>query len=282
MSTIATDEGFFQTAAGRKLFYRMWQPTPCKALVVIAHGFGEHGGRYSKLAQTLAQRQLAVACADLWGHGRSDGRRGDIERFGQYVDDLDALAAELFLPRSQQKGVALFGHSFGALVAIHWALRNPQTLRSLILQSPLLKVGFPVPQWKIRLADITRRYWPTLALSNSLDPRWLSHDPAVVQQYRDDPLVHHRITLRAYEALQGAMQQGREQAARVDTPTLVLYGLADQVVSVTACQHFAAQLVCEKRIVEFPDCYHELHHEPALPHVLEELSGWVDAHPPRP
>lgn len=280
MHALHADEGFFQGPAHRKLFYRMWQPTPCKALVIIVHGFGEHGGRYSALAQALGQQHhMAVACADLWGHGRSDGRRGDIERFEQYLDDLDALTAGVFLPRSRQERCAVFGHSFGGLAAIHWALRTPHTLRSLTIQSPLLKVAFPVPSWKIRFADIARRYWPTLSLSNSLDSSWLSHDPAVAQQYRDDPLVHHRITLRAYAALQGAMRHATEHAARVAIPTLVLYGSADRVVSVAACRNVAEALTCEKHVIEFPDCYHELHHEPVFPRVIEELSRWVDAHP---
>ena len=280
MSTVQTDEGFFRNpTSDHSLFYRLWQPAASKALVVIVHGFGEHSGRYAALAHALAQRQLAVACADLWGHGRSAGRRGDSERFGQYLDDLEALTAQTFLPRTRKEGFAIFGHSFGGLAAIHWALRNPQRLRCLMLQSPLLGVGFPVPRWKARLAELIRRWWPTLAFPTGLDPRGLSHDPAVVQRYRDDPLIHDRITLRSYDALETAMQQGIEQATRIATPTLLLYGSEDHVISLTACQAFAAQLTCEKRVIDFPDCYHELHHEPALPRVIEEISGWVHAHP---
>lgn len=276
---VANSEGFFQHGTTRrKLFYRLWEPLQCHALVIIIHGFGEHSGRYAALAQALAQHGLGVACPDLWGHGRSDGRRGDIGSFAQYLEDLDALTSQVFLARFSQRPVAVFGHSFGGLVAIHWALRSPDLLRCLILQSPLLEVGFPVPKWKERLIGFLGRLWQGFPLPIGLDPVWLSHDATVVQQYRQDPLVHSRISARGHRALQGAMRQALDQAKDVSLPTLLLYGGADRVVSVKACQAFFERLACEKRAVDFPDCYHELHHEAVQPRVVELVSEWVQAH----
>ena len=38
------------------------------------------------------------------------------------------------------------------------------------------------------------RLAPQLAVGNGLKPKWISHDPRVVQAYIDDPLVHDRVT----------------------------------------------------------------------------------------
>lgn len=261
-----------------QLFYRFWEPDLIRGAVVIVHGFGEHGGRYADLAQALAERGLTVACPDLWGHGRSSGQRGDIEHFDQYLDDLETFADQAIVARMPQGPCAAFGHSFGGLVTAQWAIRNPARFRSIILQAPLLGVGFPVPRWKERLAIVLNAWWPRVALPIGLDPAWLSRDVSVVERYRRDPLVHNRMTLRGYAALAQAMRQAFGDVAKLTAPTLLLYGTADRVVSLKACQEFFEALVCEKRLVSFPDCYHELHHEPACSKVLEELVRWVHAH----
>jgi len=279
MEAVQAHEAVFQhSPSGRALFYRLWQSEKPKGLVVIVHGFGEHGGRYEPLAHALAEAGLTVACPDLWGHGRTAGRRGDIDRFDRYLDDLEILTSQVFIAQTGQPRFGVFGHSFGGLVAIHWALRQPSSLRCLILQSPLLGVGFPLPQWKERLAGALRRVWPRLSLPIGLDPAWLSHDPAIAQRYQQDPLVHNRISLRCYQTLQVMMPQALERARGIITPTLVLYGSDDRVVSVKACQECFEKLACEKRLVGFPGCYHELHHESVMPSVVEEVLQWVQAH----
>ena len=278
-----TSPGAFRNPQGRSLAYRLWQPPSCNALVVIVHGFGEHAGRYEPFARALMAHQIAVACPDLWGHGQSGGRRGDIARFDDYLNDLDAFMSQVLTTRMIPSAFTIFGHSFGGLAAIHWALRKPQAAQALILQSPLLDVGFPVPPWKARLIRGLAPWWPTFPVSMGLDPAWLSHDPAIVQRYRDDPLVHHRITLRCAVALQDAMHHAMDRASHVTLPTLLLYATADRVVSGSACQRFAERLHCEKRVMSFSDCYHELHHESVQPTIVEEIVRWVQAHgsPPR-
>ena len=245
---------------------------------MLVHGFGEHGGRYDAFARQLAAQGLTVACPDLWGHGRSSGRRGDIVRFADYVEDLDAFTRQVSAPLNPAARMAVFGHSFGGLVAVHWAIQGPRPWSCIILQSPLFGVGFPVPQWKARLSRMLGEVWPTLSMPTGLNPAWLSRDLDVARRYRNDPLVHHRITARGYAALQEAMQQAGASAERLTLPTLVLYGTADRVISVAACEAFAARMTCEKRIMGFPDCYHELHHESVASDVVGRIVEWIRAH----
>src|SRR5262249_38513348 len=57
-------------------------------LVVVIHGYGEHGGRYLHLPHFLKQTYDSFYCLDLRGHGRSEGLRGHVERFDHYVADV--------------------------------------------------------------------------------------------------------------------------------------------------------------------------------------------------
>ncbi|MBI3324429.1 MAG: lysophospholipase [Candidatus Omnitrophica bacterium] len=262
--------------SGHRVFYRCWRPSETRATVMLIHGFAEHSGRYASLAQALGQRQIAVLAPDLRGHGRSDGGRGDVANFEQYVTDLQGLLEQLALPG--EAGLALVGHSFGALVAIHWALREAGRFRTLCLQSPLLEIAFPIPGWKREIARRLRPIWPTLRLPSGIDPRWVSRDRAVVEAYRRDPFVHRVISLRAYLAMTEAMRQALAAAPQLTPPTLLVYGEDDHIVSTAACRAFFERLTCQKRLVSYPQAFHELHHEPVRNAVIDELARWITAH----
>ena len=76
----AREDVWIDPVSGRRLAYRLWWPERVRALMVLLHGFGEHSGRYAPFAQQLVKQGIVVAAPDLWGHGRSDGARGDFQQ----------------------------------------------------------------------------------------------------------------------------------------------------------------------------------------------------------
>lgn len=277
MSEVAYHEGSWAgQRCKRSLSYRMWLPPHAtgRALLVIIHGFGEHSGRYQGMASQLATHGLCVACADLPGHGRSEGRRGDIPHIGALIQDLKALAEERFLRKCGQTRYTLFGHSFGGLVAIRWALGGPSALERFIVQSPLLEVGFPIPRWKTSLSAALAACWPTASFSMNLDLGAISADPVVVEAYRTDPLVHHVMTARTYHAILLERDAAFERASALHVPLLLLLGTADRIISIDAARRWFDRVACEKSLVEFPGCYHELHHEPVKDDVMRLVCTW--------
>lgn len=261
------------------LYFRLWEPPDgVRHWLILIHGFGEHGGRYDTFVQMVTEQGIGVACADLWGQGRSGGRRGDIERLEQYVDDLEAWVEHLLAQERISKPLSIFGHSLGGLLAGLWLLRRAERFACAVIQSPLLGIGVPVPAWKRRLADWIGRRWPTVALPIGLDPTWLSRDPAIVRAYRRDPLVHGQMTARCYHSLHEAMSRLLAQASQLSVPVLLLTGQADRVISHAACQRFFDALHGEKRHIAFPDCFHELHHEPVLDEIIRLIVQWLTTH----
>src|SRR5205085_1469132 len=60
-----------------------------RGVLVIAHGFGEHGGCYGHVAETLGPAlELDVVSPDQRGHGRSPGRRGLVRQYDELIDDV--------------------------------------------------------------------------------------------------------------------------------------------------------------------------------------------------
>jgi alpha-beta hydrolase superfamily lysophospholipase len=140
-----------------------------------------------------------------------------------------------------------------------------------------LEVGFRLPALKQVAAEILSRCWPTAPLPMNLNSAWLSHDPAIVTGYQTDPLVHNRMTARSYRAILQARDEAMARTSSLHQPVLLLCGAQDRVIAVEAAQRWFERLTCEKRQVIFPDCYHELHHEPVFPDVVRLVREWVES-----
>ena len=85
-------ESSFAGAGGVEIFRRAWLPDgEPTAVVAIAHGAGEHSGRYGHVAGRLTRDGYAVYAIDHRGHGRSQGPRALVDRMDNTVADLDKL-----------------------------------------------------------------------------------------------------------------------------------------------------------------------------------------------
>ncbi len=93
-------------------------PTSC---LLVLHGLAEHCGRYASTMESLAVSGIACFAYDQRGHGRSPGRRGDIQRFSEFADDFRTIRAGI---AHRYPGLPTFawGHSLGAIVVILAAL----------------------------------------------------------------------------------------------------------------------------------------------------------------
>src|SRR6478672_8646198 len=96
--------------------------------VVLLHGLLGSPAYLEGLAGALARDGRRVLMPDLFGHGGS-GRLSPFT-FARAADLLAAAAGRLGAEQP-----AVFGHSFGTPLAVHWAARHPA--RSLVAASPV-------------------------------------------------------------------------------------------------------------------------------------------------
>jgi alpha-beta hydrolase superfamily lysophospholipase len=277
MSAVA--DGTFSGVGGVPIYYQRTAPpaaTP-RGVVLIAHGYAEHLGRYGDLVAHLTARGLATAALDHRGHGRSGGARGHCRSFHEVVTDLRTLADQAGgwwpgVPR------ILFGHSMGGLIAILYLLCHPDTVGAGAVSAPALRLPESGPRALRWIANVLGRVAPRLPIRTSLDESALARDPAVGRAYVADPLVHRRATLGFVRALTAAQGIVRLEAPRLRVPLLLLQGDADRIVDPAGAREFAARLTCPHELVMLPGYYHELLNEP-IPErakVLALLDGWCD------
>ena len=276
MTSIATSDGL-------TLQLRSWSLAgPVRGTVIIVHGLGEHIGRYAHVAAYLNACGWAVVGYDQRGHGKSEGARGALAEPDSLLQDL-ALVIDTVRSASAQP-LLLLGHSMGGAVAgrfVAEALADApapwwRQLDGLVLSSPALDPGMN-PVQKLLLA-LTERIVPNLPLSNGLKAEWISCDPAVVEAYQGDPLVHDRITPRLVRFIVDSGALVRARAARWALPTLLLYAGADRCVAASGSDAFAKRAPkVALQNQRFETLSHEIFNEPEQLAVLAVLGQWLAA-----
>ena len=256
-------EDRFSARDGLGLYEQCWLPErEPGAAVVVVHGINEHGGRYARLAEDLNRRGYAVYTMDLRGHGRSDGDRALVRAFDEYLDDVEVLL-ERVAARQPGKPVFLFGHSMGGTVVALLGIMRPPKVRGLILSAPAVLIAggvFPVLR---RLASLASMVWPTLRLVR-LGCRFISRDPAVVEAFKNDPLVFHgRFPVRTGAEILRAAKCVQTGANRLALPLLILHGAGDFVTDPQGSRLLVARAgSADKTLRLYPGLYHEVFSEP--------------------
>ena len=262
---------------GHRLFARTWESSESTtAEVGIVHGMGEHSGRYVEVANYLCRAGYRVSSYDQRGHGRTEGRKGDVPRYEILLDDLDAFVSTL-TERNPDSKLYLYGHSFGGNVVLNYAIRRNPSLAGLVITSPLLRPARRPPLWKRIFAHTCYRIYPSLRLPMGVDPAGISHDRQIVQAYQDDPLNHAVISARlAVEAL-AAGEWALTHAEDLNIPLLLMHGTFDSITSPMASQEFAEKTDASCLFKLWPGLFHELHHEPERLEVLELIASWLQS-----
>ena len=275
-NTVKHGEGTFKGFNELELYEQWWAPAAGdpRAVLVIVHGLKDHSARYAEFADRLAQHGYAVRAFDLRGHGSSEGRRVFVNSFDEYTADLDT-----FVKRARLEGKPLFvlGHSMGGAIATDWVLTRKPALAGLLLSGAALKVDI---SW---FTSGTTRFlgtvFPTLAIF-SLDLDKFSRDPAVVGQCKADPLVDPgNGPARTARELLGAISFIGDHMEEVEAPLLVMHGGADAITPPEGSRELVKRSrSADKTLKIYDGLFHDLLHEPEKEQVMNDISGWLDAH----
>jgi lysophospholipase len=268
--------GSFQIPSTGELYTQQWTGPQPQIPLVLVHGGGEHSGRYDATVQRLIQEGIDVHAFDLPGHGRSSGLRGHIGRFDHYVAATLRFVHDVS-GRYQGKPPALLGHSLGGLIATFFAIRHPETIRCLVLSSPLWGLQVRVPPWKDLAARLVEPVWPSLTLHRPhIGGQILSHDPEAVARYDADPLNHPKASARFYVELRRRFRELPKALPHLRLPVLVLVAGADRVASSeTTARLFGSVGSRDKTLITYEGYFHELFNEVGKARVWQDLIDWL-------
>ncbi|MGE5406841.1 MAG: lysophospholipase [Methanosarcina sp.] len=245
-----------------------------KAVILMVHGIGEHIQRYSYWSDLFYAQNIAFAGVDLPGHGRSDGKRGKIRNYYILDEMIDVLLTTL---NKTFPGVPvyIYGHSLGGGIVLYYLLRKNPRIKGAIITSPSLKLAFQPAKAKLVLASVLKSLFPGLVQPSGLDVNALSHDPAIIEAYKNDPLVHDKVSVGLFMGTMTGASYSLAHAADLKVPTLLLHGSDDMICSPEGTREFASKAkMAELKIWE--GGFHELHNETFKNEVFAYILNWIN------
>ncbi len=258
------------------------QGTP-RGVVQLAHGVGEHAGRYGDLIAALTAAGFAVYADDHRGHGRTGLKQHseDPSRLGRLGKGglpatVDAVwqFTELIRAENANLPLILLGHSWGSFLAQMLVNDHAEAYDALVLSGSALRwpgslnSGDLNAPWKHK--DVT-------------GTEWLSTDAAVGQAFLDDPLTTSTPLLKLFGPIDAARLMGKpKRNLGRDIPTLLMVGRDDTVGGPVSVHKLADAYRTRSGFTDvttfvYPDMRHEIFNEVDRARVFADLLAWLDA-----
>ncbi len=279
--------GNFARPDGTSLSTFRWQPDTEqeRALIVLAHGYGEHAERYTHVAEYLTQQGYLIQSLDHRGHGETHRQQsartplGYYEQFRVLVDDLNAVVQMTHSARPDVP-LFLFGHSMGGLMAAYAAILDPAPLQGLILSAPAIVASADVPTAQKLIGRGLSRIAPRAGAVPRVNSKWLSRNSAVGEAYDADPKVSHtKMTARVGVEMINAGDYVLDNADKLTLPVLIMHGSSDQIVNPKASQLLYNRIRSQDKTLKIYDgFYHESLNEIGQERALADLASWLADH----
>ncbi len=267
--------GHFINHHGVKLIMRRWVPAHPKALMILLHGFGDHSRRHRDFAAHFMSKGYAVAAFDQPGHGESAGRRGDVETFEDWHLNAHDFVREMRTAFPDGVPIIVVGHSVGGAVALECAVRCKPDVAAFVISAPALRIR--VAQWKIVAGKILPYLCPLCRGSTGIAPENISRVPSVVEEYAIDPLVIHRLTLRAWRAMILYLEKVRGLAEKVHGNILIFQECDDPVCDAGTTEDFYRRMPKDDaRLILYDGAYHEPMNDAIREQVYSDVERWLE------
>lgn len=268
-------------SAGIELFCRLWKPTESspRAVVFLAHGYGEHIAYYEGLATTLVKESYLVFAHDHVGHGQSGGVRVHIDSVDDYVKDVVAHFEKVAQEVPADLPRFIVGHSMGGTIAIKTAMCNPQMFHGVVLIAPAVVISPEVATpMRIFFVKIVSRLIPQFPVA-PIEWNMVTRNPEMVEKYSHDPLCHQgKVKAKWALAMYNALQEINNNLTNVEWPFLVLHGSDDKITNVSGSKLlFDLASSRDKQIKIHEEASHNLLQEldDVRSAVLAEVAAWI-------
>lgn len=277
---LSRKEFLFESPKGHQLHGVLVDTDAPQGLICITHGQGEYTGSYHRLIKALEPLNLRILLWDMYGHGKSQGKRGTVPDFEVFIEDQ----AE-FLKIAQDHSIPRFptfalGHSLGALVLTKCLLQNTGfSPTAVVLSAPFFGLELKVPFIKDLAALAMGKVFPSVTMGNEIPDSNLTRDPEVLEEYSKDMFRHHRISPMVYLGSLAAHRFVQNRAPLFNHNFLMQIPEHDPVVSSEANIRFFDQSRSTRKELKIykgrkHEIYNDLDREEVFTDLIKFLSGF--------
>lgn len=268
---------FSFSSNGQDFHAQKWMAANTQAVCCIVHGHGEHIARYDHVATYLNGQGITCVGFDLYGHGKTNFKKGHWPSYEAVLDSIETLIAE-GKKLSPGKPVFLYGHSMGGNLVANFVLRRKPEINGLILSAPWFRLAFTPSSTDLFLAKMMLNIYPSFTQGTKLDATAISRDQKEVDKYVADPLVHDLVSPVMFTSTHQAGLWALEHAGELSVPVLHMHGDADRLTSFEASKEFAAQAGGgDVTFQAYEGYFHEMHNESPENRkpVLKLMGDWM-------
>jgi alpha-beta hydrolase superfamily lysophospholipase len=268
-------EETFDGVGGLRIFFRSWRPKEhSRGVMILIHGFNAHGAYMEWAGRQLSANGFAVYALDLRGRGKSEGERFYVDKFSDYLEDVDKLVK---IAKSRNPGLSLYvlGHSAGGVIAASYVSEHQNEIAGLICESFAFDVGLPDAVSVIfkGLSHLTP-HLHVFALKNAD----FSRDPEAVERMNQDPLIakESQPAETAAELLKAA-EHLRENMPNFKVPVLIIHGTADKATRPEGSEYFYNTAASkDKTLMLYQGHFHDLLNDVDKEVVMADIKKWLD------
>ncbi len=298
---------------GEIICYYKWEaldPKKIRGIIQIAHGIGEHAGRYDRIAHRLQKEGFVIYANDHRAHGKT----AEIKRlYGYYdgenyfrdaVNDMHSLS-ELMKEENPNARFILFGHSMGSLLSRKYVLKYGDEIDALILSGTanfIKGLGhFGLASTKLVSAlrgrersnetlrtiffdEFNKKFKP-----NRTDLDWISSDDEAVDAFESDPYRIENFSIGVFADILTHSRELNKSTAFAKTPDelpiLIFSGDKDPVgemgKGVTKVAANYKKYGNENLTFNlYEGGRHEMLNEKNSEEVEADIIAWIDSHIP--
>ncbi len=273
------EKAHFVAADGAVLPVRAWLPQgePAKAVIVALHGFNDYSRFFTAPGQYLSRQGIACYAYDQRGFGDAPGW-GLWPGVEAYAADLQEFVAQV---RLRHPGIPLYvlGESMGAAVAIVAMTSNrPPDADGLILSSPAVWGRATMPWYQNLLLETLSHTVPWLRLTGEGLKIIASDNIEMLRGLGRDPLVIKATRVDAIYGLANLMDEALENAGKLTTATLVLYGERDQVIPRDPVKRMLERMgdSPQTRAAFYENGYHLLLRDLHAETPWRDIASWIE------
>ena len=257
------------SADGTKLTLHRWNEQGDQNIFLL-HGYVGHGDRFHTLAEALVQQGYRVTALDFRGHGQSEGKRGDIDMWIRYQEDILAAVAtirEPFIAIAQGSG------ALALLSTLQGSITPP--IKGIILSNPLLGVLHPPSLIQKLIIRLGKRSRLTRYTHHRFRWEQLAFDASVVQSYQSDPLVFSKTSLRFIQGTLCAQNSIQNHAQYYQSPLLMLLSSNDSIADPQQALDFFDQYAGARTQKIYNKSAHLLLEDTEKEQVFSDIITWL-------
>lgn len=260
-----------------EFFGQSWQPEKIEAVLAVVHGMGEHSGRYgTHFADAFCKKNIAVIAFDQYGHGKTEGKRGHTPGYNKNLESITKLL-QISKETFGDVPTFLYGHSMGGNLVANYVLKKPSHIKGALISSPMLRLAFTPPAWKMKVGGLLRNIYPSFSENTGLEVEAVSRDEIEIEKYKSDPLNHDKITINYSLPFFEAGEWAIKNAGILNKKIFIFHGTDDRLTDYKGTEAYASNAGKNSKFKLYEGGFHELHNDLCKDKVLKDMTDWIES-----